>query len=239
MSNFKKNYTIRINDLDRYDRLKPSAILDISQDLASKHADSLHVGYDDLIKKDLARMVVRTKFKIYKDTNNIELVKGETFPLKYRFVEQPREYILKDVNEEIIAKGESIWIVLDLKSKKMDVPDFKIYEDLDTSVFNERVKKLNKIERNEENLSRKIEVTSSLIDHNGHLNNSHALDFFLDSVNLKENERISSFQIEYLSQAFLGDILSIYIYRNSDIISCFAYKENELKFYMEVKVNEY
>lgn len=238
MEEFLKTYTITVNDLDRYDRIKPSTYLDLSQDLASNHADLLHIGFLDLIKKDLIWVVVRTKVEIFDFKKNISLIKGRTFPLKNRFVEAPRDYEFYDEKGHLISKGESSWLVLNYKENKLVSLDLKINEN-ESSVFNERIKKLNKIERNEDNFIKNITVSNTMIDHNNHLNNIHAMDIFLDAISLKENEVITSFQIEYLSQAFKDDVLSIYLYKNENIYSLYAYKEKELKFYLEVKVNEY
>ena len=63
MSSLTKVVTVTINDLDSYDYLKPSSILDFAQLVASKHADELGIGFNDFIKKDLIWVVVRITLK--------------------------------------------------------------------------------------------------------------------------------------------------------------------------------
>lgn len=75
MSSLTKEVTVTINDLDGYDYLKPSSILDFAQLVASKHAESLGMGFEDFIKKDLIWVVVRNYFEIIKPIKNPDTLK--------------------------------------------------------------------------------------------------------------------------------------------------------------------
>ena len=48
---WKKEYYLRASDFDKFNHIKPSAVLDLFQDAAGQHADELGVGFDQMIKR--------------------------------------------------------------------------------------------------------------------------------------------------------------------------------------------
>ena len=51
METYSKAFTVTNNMLDAFDNLMMSSILDISQEIAGDHANLLHVGFDEFIKR--------------------------------------------------------------------------------------------------------------------------------------------------------------------------------------------
>ena len=84
---FEKTYSLTTNQFDKNDVMKCSALLDIAQDIAARHADKLHIGFSDLMKENLIWVVVRNKLTIKKPIKNIDEIKVRTEPFKARFVE--------------------------------------------------------------------------------------------------------------------------------------------------------
>ena len=63
MEMFKNmNFFIHTRDLDKYDIIKPSAILEFFQDIAGIHADELGIGYETCKQKNLAWVVLYQRF---------------------------------------------------------------------------------------------------------------------------------------------------------------------------------
>ncbi len=237
MSTYSKELIVTTNDLDSNDNLKLSSILDYSQFVAGKHADELKIGFNDFIKKDLIWVVVRNYFEILKPTKDLEVVKVMTYPTKNKFLEYPRNYIFYNENNEEIIKGKSIWMIYNLKTKEVIMDNFKELENDDLKdVFDFRIKKLPIIQVNEDNLVKDVLITESMIDHNKHLNNTKALDFYLDIYGNDELDIIKSFQIEYVKQVYKGDLISLYKIKKDNLNYLYAYRKNELVFYLMVNV---
>ena len=70
-----------------------------------------------------------------------------------------------------------------------------------------------------------------MLDHNGHLNNTRYLDFYLDVFKPEKSPKI--LQVEYTKQSFLGDKLKLFEYENEDKKYLYGYKDDELRFYLE------
>lgn len=231
-------FTITTNFRDCYDYLKMSSILDFAQEIATHHANILHVGFDDFILKNLIWVIVRNKFEITGDISNLSKVKIKTYPLKNNLMEYPRDYEIYNENDELIIKGRSIWMIYSLIDKTVATPHLEIYDEGRKGVFDFRLKRLPKPTRKEEDYVKDIIVKQSLLDHNMHLNNSHCADLFIDLFNPDKDLKIKSFQIEYTSQCFLNDLLSLYKYRIDNKYYIYAYKDDTLKFYFEVECNK-
>lgn len=238
MKELKEEFSITTNLRDCYDDLKMSSILDLTQEIATHHANILHVGFDDFISKNLIWVIVRNKFEVVNDTHSLNKVKIKTYPLKNNLVEYPRDYEIYNENDELIIKGRSIWMIYDLKTKKVATPHLDIYDEGREGVFINRLKRLAKPIKKDEEFVKDIIITQSLLDHNMHLNNSHCADLFIDLFNPKEDLKIVSFQIEYASQCFLNDLLSLYKYKIDNKYYIYAYKDDVLKFYFEVITNK-
>lgn len=228
---FEKTYSLTTNQFDKNDVMKCSALLDIAQDIAARHADKLHIGFSDLMKENLIWVVVRNKLTIKKPIKNIDEIKVRTEPFKARFVEYYRETKFF-VGDEEVANLISVWMMVDIKS--FSLGNSEIYKNIkDLQAFSgERVKKLPTVSNENLLFNQDRKVTYTMLDHNGHMNNTHYLDLFDDIF--RPEKIVKEVQIEYLKQSFIDDVLSLYTYKNEDGNFLYGYKENELRFYLKV-----
>ena len=225
---YSKRFILTTNSYDCYDRIKPSTLADLMQNTGGEHADLLHVGFSDLIKKDLIWVIVRNHMEITSYKKNIREVEVFTTIAKPRLFECPRDFIIKDVDTgEVIAKSRTVWVIYNYKTKQ--VVDPKPFEGLVTENKGicERVKRLPKTNEKEYEYIKDFVVSFSMIDHNKHMNNTRCLDIFLDVARLPENKVISSLQVEYELQAYLDNLLSIYKKIDGNKISVFSKIESE------------
>lgn len=234
METYSKAFTVTNNMLDAFDNLRMSSILDISQEIAGDHANLLHVGFDEFIKRNYIWVILRNKVEVIKNVTDLKSVRCVTNLAKPRFFEFPRDYLFYQ-GEDLIIKSRSIWAIYDLNLKKVVIPnDIKSLFVEDEGYF-DRIRKLPVIKKEDLAFYKDIEVTFSMLDHNGHMNNTRCADIFLDVFNLKKEEKIKSFQIEYVSQSFLNDKISLFTKIENNIKYLFGYNNDELKFYMEVE----
>ena len=234
INTFKEEFRITNNMLSNKDYLKPSSILDISQQVAGDHADKLGIGYHDFIKKDLIWVVVRNRVEIINNKYDLKKVSATTFAYNSRLVEYPREVLIKS-NKEEIAKVKQIWMVYNLKTKSLETFDFTPYVTNRPTMFVNRIKKLPSIDKNELTFLKDVKVPLSYCDHNGHLNNSHYLDFYYDEYWVNHQVNIKAFQIEYITQAYLNETLSLYIKEEDNKHKLYGYRGEERVFILEVE----
>lgn len=237
---FSFAFKITSNNKDENLYLKESAILDYAQEVAGLHAELLDVGKNKLRKDNLIRIVIRTKFEVIKEIQDLKEIKIKTNPIKNNLIEYPRDYFVYSDNK-LLYKGRSVWVVYDLNNNRPILLNKNIHEDNSISAFNERIKKLEKLNLvNKENYVTDIKILNSYIDSNKHMNNSKVMDIYFDYL-MDKNKRklLKEFQIEYIASAYLNDILSLYKYKVDETNEyLYAYKDNSLIFYLNVKYNK-
>lgn len=236
---FRKTYSYTVNCRDCYDNFSVVSILNFFQDIASKHVEKWKCGFDDLIRKGYLWVLVRTKFDILKNPNSKDnLITVETWERDRSRADFTRDYIIYSENGEKLIIGTSKWCLLDMNTRRV-LPTKLIQE---TLTYKEKYNYQNEIKKlvfpnieASENFEEKVTFTK--VDHNGHMNNTHYAEFILDAIRLKKNEVIKSFQIDYLKESFLDDIIGLKTERTEDEVFIEGYRNNDLLFKAKIELN--
>ena len=93
---WEKEYYLRAADFDKYNRIKPSAILELFQDAAGQHALEIGVGFDDMFARSYLWVLTRIKFKILSNPENYQKVIIKTWPLAPNRLSYRREYCIEN-----------------------------------------------------------------------------------------------------------------------------------------------
>lgn len=234
---YKRTFTLTNNLFDTTDHLKLSSVMDLSQEISGNHADILGCGFNEFIAKNFIWVITRNYIEFLKPIEYIKNIVVETYPTKQRFVEYPREVKFYNEKGELLCVSKSIWMVLNLKDFEIETPSLfeGLNQDLITPYFKDRIKKLPIEPRENLGFLKEVEVTYSMLDHNGHMNNTHYLDWFLD---IYKTSRVKKVQVEYVKQSFLGEKIFLYGSKNGNLISLYGYHQDELRFYMQAEFEE-
>lgn len=212
---FKKEINLRTSDFDCYCHLTPSAILDLFQEVAGHHAETLGLGFDALNEKNLLWVIVKVKFEVFSHPLMHSTVTLKTWPLPPTRIGFQREYLIEDADGNTLIKGTSDWVVIDSVERKF-VPSGNIYpEGFDFCTdrcFDEKTSKIKDFDAQSEGTT--IMPQFSDLDMNGHVNNIRYANFVLNTINPDKNEIIKTFQTDYIHEV-LSDVPLI-IYYNRD-----------------------
>jgi len=216
---FEKEYTLRAGDFDKFNRIKPSAILDLFQDAAGRHAEELGVGFIDMLNKSYLWVLTRIKFQIISAPDRYEAVIVKTWPLKPNRLSYRREYCITDKNGKRLIVGSSDWVVIHSEKRRfLSVPDLYPFTDgFNTEMMCEE--KLNKIHDFEAtNTAYTVNAGFSDLDTNDHVNNTKYANYVIDAINPKEDEILKVFQIDYRKEVMQGTTLNIHTAREENSI---------------------
>lgn len=228
---YKKSYTVTTNMLDCRDTLKLSSVFDLAQEIAGDHANILGCGYNDMFVDNKIWVVARHFVEFNQEVINPTLIDVLTYPCRPRIIEFPREYVFSK-DEEVFAHAISSWMVFNTKTNAVDTCDAFKNLAFHEPYFTKRVKKLEQKDVKNLTFFKDIKVTYSMLDHNGHMNNTHYFDFYLDAF--KPKKIVKTAQIEYISQAFLDETLKIYTYSDSESDELYGYRDGTIIFYLRV-----
>ncbi|MGY0693882.1 acyl-[acyl-carrier-protein] thioesterase [Virgibacillus sp. FSP13] len=211
---FTRKYHIDLRDVDFTKRLKLSTLFSYFQDIASLASEDLGFGIDRLEKEfGVAWVLTRIRVTIIRNPIWDEEITIETWPLEPGKVEFDRDYLVKDVNGNVIIRAVSKWIIMDMHERKIKrsktigirYPDNKTERALEGKL--EKLKEFGKLEE----AYNKV-IGYSDIDFNGHLNNSKYVDYIMDCfpVDDHKSHTIHTIDLSFNQEAMPGDSITLY-----------------------------
>lgn len=215
-----KEYILRAGDFDKFDRIKPSAVLDLFQDAAGQHAEEIGVGFDDMIAREYLWVLTRVKFQIVSAPNRYQTVVIKTWPLAPNRLNYRREYCIEDQNGNVLIKGSSEWVVLHSRERKLlSVPDLYPFNDgfYEDVMFEGKLGKLRDFEVSGE--SYVVNAGYCDLDVNDHVNNTKYANYVLDAVNPLKDDVLQSFQIDYRKEVMQGTQINIFHSKEENAVS--------------------
>lgn len=123
MKTYKEEFVVRSYQVDVADQWRPSAILEVMQEMAGEHAELLGIGRNALIQRNLAWVLTRVEVEMDRYPKDHERVTAETFPMPVRRWFFPRYYTFRDGAGNEIGRAGTLWVLLDFASRRMSRPD--------------------------------------------------------------------------------------------------------------------
>lgn len=228
---FEKKYIVSQNHLNEYDDFSICGVLDFFQDIAGRHALELNLGFRDINSKGVNWILARTRFEIISKWKYLSDIYIKTWPHKPNRFDIERDYQMISEDGDVLIKGSSTWVLVD-NMKKTLVSTSLIF-DSSCEYFEKRnfPNRLESLKLNENTLNEiySFTVTKSMLDHNHHMNNSRYGEMFENAMALCSIEKIVYFEIDYIKESKLNDIIDIRLNRNDkEIIGAF-YHHDELR----------
>ena len=162
-------------------------------------------------------VLMRVKYKVIKNIPLYSKVNATTWPRKKGLVDFDRETIICDLNGDTLIAGISKWVILDANTRKIIPAKYVPYnaETSDETNFDDKFLKLKEFNVEGTN-SYQYKVEFCDTDHNGHTNNAKYATMLLNALRLKEDEVIDEFQIDFIHESHLDDIITIYFYKENN-----------------------
>ncbi len=225
---FQNDYKIRYSELDCNLTLKPAALLQLLQDIASENAESLGFGYSFISKKKLAWFLLKLHIEFYKYPQGDISIKTEPRGYNRLFAFRDFEIITED---SVLGNATTTWGLIDLNTKSManisevlaQNPKMKPFEKREDDLKYNKISTLQRIDA-----ERIFEIRFDDLDVNQHVNNSNfliwaleVLDFeFRKSKKLKTLDIIFKKEIKYgakvASQVQIEQNTTIHCLKNAE-----------------------
>lgn len=211
-----KDYPLRVSDFDKHNRILPSAVLDIFQDVAGVHAKMLAISGPELLERGLCWMLTRVRYEILRQPELYQTVSVKTWPIESRRIELDRDFEVNSESGELIIRGSSQWVVMDITDRSAPklVParvfEFGLEEYVSTRAFERAFGRAvyNGIECDRPYVCRSRYTD---LDMNGHVNNIKYADLTLSAIEDTLNGgEIVDFRIDYVKEILEGDEIAIH-----------------------------
>ena len=207
---YKHQFTVSEIHVDRFGRVKPSVLLYYVQEAAGQHCSLLAVDHESLSHKHLFWAVTRSRVQVTRLPRLGEKVFIETWPMPTTRVAYPRSVVAYDEKGLELFRSISLWVLMDDRTRGMILPGKSGVMVDGTLTGTELTVPRAIVARPMENC-KTYTVGYSLLDRNGHMNNTRYLDWvddLLDSEFHREHPA-REFTVCYLNEAREGDAIGL------------------------------
>ena len=207
---YEKTYHLSALDMDRYDRLKPSRLLNFLQEVAGDHSAQLGVDRNYLMQRDLFWAVIRHRVCITRLPHSGESITVKTWPMPTTRTAYPRATVAYDTQGNELFRGISLWVLMDFRTRAMVLPGKSGVlveghtEGMEPAAPNSLAPK--PLASQEDRI-----VKYTDLDVNGHMNNCRYLDWVADLLPsaFHEENHPTEITLCYLSEAKEGEKLTL------------------------------
>ncbi len=209
---FHKDFEVRSYQVDPDGKLSLTALSNLFQEIAWRHADSADFGRN-LQEQHLSWIMARMDIKCENLPSWGDSIKVYTAGRGVDKLFAFREFLITDFQGAVLAQGMSSWVLMNLQTKRLLRPE-KV---LPAELFDPEEKpdwQPEKVKLEGELLkSEKLKVRYSDLDLNNHVNNTSYVRW-VENI-LRENGcDTPRFLINYLAECVMGDELDIHLFSN-------------------------
>lgn len=183
LKTYREEMTLRTCNCDFKGLWRPSAIFEAMQEASGMHSHMLGCGRDALVRMGYVWVLSRMEVKMDKYPGVGDRVTVETFPLNNRRWFFPRAFVFRNDQGDQLGCAYSLWVLLDLETRKMAPPDKVIHllpDNSDLVAPMGMPSAIAELEGEERQLLRVPAYTD--LDVNQHVNNARYVDWLCDAL---------------------------------------------------------
>ena len=208
------------SDFDVTSNVKTHRVMELMQDAATTHADSLGVGWNDMDARGLFWVLSKVKIVFYKPLDrNTRGFKLYTWPIAANRLYLERRFEAVDEQCDTLFSASTLWMIVERDTRRIASRDvIAQYYDFDFDGADcgcdGNFERMRRDETYILNYERQIRRTD--LDINKHVNNTNYINFALDV--LGETERVDEVEIVYHKELKLGDTVQVYSKREGNVL---------------------
>lgn len=203
-----KEIQVRYSEMDYNLVLKPSALAQYLQDIASESAESLGFGYSFITKHNLAWFLLKYHIEFSKYPESIYNLTLKTQPRGYNKLFAFRDFEIFN-GDESLGKVASTWAMVDLDTKNLasaseylsSNPNMLTFEKKDTDLKYGKIPALQNID-----IEKEFEIRFDDIDVNRHANNTNYLVWAFEPLDydFRSNNVLKTLDIAFKKEIKYG-----------------------------------
>ncbi len=209
---WEKTFYIHTYHLNPKGLAQLTAICNLLQEGASRHAEARGFGFDDMAKRRQTWVLSRLFVEVERYPAWKEAIKLTTWSRGHEGIFYLRDFILEDERGQIVARATSSWAAINTKTRRPELVEGledQLHSIKDKLATGKKLDKLPPLVQPE--FLKKHRISYSDIDILYHLNNVKFVEVILNALplaTLMENT-IKSIEINYLGESRYDDTLII------------------------------
>ena len=204
---------VRFGAVDRSDRLTLWSMFNSFQEAAIYHATDLGVGRDVMASAGQAWILSRLSLFVEKRPLYGDDIEICTWPRSWEKLFALRDYAIKDATGNMIVRGRSAWLVLDMEKRR----PLRAQSIMDSMPLNDKINAFSVTPPGlaaRENLTKADERAANYsdIDCYGHANNARYIQWIQDITDIDVLTDSEQFRLDinYLSEVLPGDTVELW-----------------------------
>ena len=230
---FEKKFEVLSFQIDPFGKLRWSALGDLMQEVAWKHADSRDFG-QSLFDKGYMWVLSRMQVKVHRMPSWGDHIIVKTAGRGIDKLFALREFLVEDDKGNVIAESMSAWLLLDVRSKRPQRPN----QVLPPELFSENPDKGLLPAKLDSacafQISSELTVRPFDLDMNNHVNNVSYIRW-VEDLCISEGIVFHDFLINYLTEAKLHEVISLSLFRQDEAFLLSGTSLNRQVFLASVK----
>ncbi|MEG0751340.1 MAG: thioesterase [Oscillospiraceae bacterium] len=176
---FEQKFVMTASDVDRWQRLRPSVLFRMLQEISIAHTEALGAGRSKTLDKGVLWVVTRVRLEVERLPRYDERVILSSWPGETMRVIFPRYYQMETESGEILLRASSLWLLMNQKERHFVFPE-ELGVIVPGFVRGDELFQPESIVPPETQKSLFRKVAYSELDLNGHMNNTRYLDWLFD-----------------------------------------------------------
>lgn len=208
---YVENIKVKYSEMDFNHALKPFAMLNYLQDIASKNAEDLGFGYSFITPKNIAWFLLKYRMEFEDYPVAVHDLTLKTQPRGYNKLFAYRDFEFFD-GSKLLGRVASIWSLVDITTRSLipinigleDNPGMPPYQKHENDLNFEKIRPLSKID-----IEKEFEVRYNDLDVNLHANNGNYIVWAFEplSFDFKAAHKIKTIDMVYKKEIKYGERL--------------------------------
>lgn len=218
--------------------LSVTGLIDMFQDCSTFQSEDVGMGVERLRDEGLVWVINYWELNIIRKPRLCERVVVGTYPYEINSFFAYRNFYMKDLQGEYIAKANTMWILLGRdKQLPVRIPGYvrdaySMEERLDMTYSDRKIL----IPEKAADVTKRVIIGQEHLDSNGHVNNGQYIKLALAAVNeIADTSQFSRLRVDYRKQAYEGDIVDVSVFRcDNSFVAALAGDDGEIYSALEI-----
>lgn len=213
-------YSLTLADIDSAKRMTPGAVLCYFQDTIARFLAENRVGAFDLMEDGITWMIAEFHSSFSHLPVWPGIVQMEVFVSELASVKVYVDYLVRDIRGRIVASGESTWLMVDVRSRRMlpssTVPRLTALYDERNHVAHQRHAFRPAAGPEETAAASTHTVSAAETDFNGHMSNRDYVRLAMSLVQplIPDGTAIRELHVKFMQECHSGEILHCRVSQN-------------------------
>ena len=206
---YEEKIIVKYSEIDQNFAMKPFALLNFLQDIASKNAEDWGFGYSYIHPRNYAWFLIKYRMEFEEYPFDIQELTLKTEPRGFNKLFAFRDFELFS-GEKLLGRMHSMWSIVDIKSRSIvpissaipDNPHMVPFQKRDDDLSFSKITTITA-----PSIEKEFEVRYNDIDVNGHANNGNYIVWAFEplSFEFKNSLKIKTIDMIYKKEAKFGE----------------------------------